>query len=34
MVTKEYYTLNEVSEILGKSKETLRRWVEMVNLLL
>jgi len=26
MVTKEYYTLNEVSEILGKSKETLRRW--------
>lgn len=26
MVTKEYYSLNEVSEILGKSKETLRRW--------
>jgi len=26
MVTKEYYSLNEVSEILGKNKETLRRW--------
>ncbi len=26
MVTKDYYTLNEVSEILRKSKETLRRW--------
>ncbi|WP_347173586.1 DNA (cytosine-5-)-methyltransferase [Polaribacter uvawellassae] len=26
MVSKEYYSLNEVSEILGKSKETLRRW--------
>ncbi|NQX82249.1 MAG: DNA (cytosine-5-)-methyltransferase [Flavobacteriaceae bacterium] len=26
MVTKEYYSLNEVSLILGKSKETLRRW--------
>ena len=26
MVKKEYYSLNEVSEILGKSKETLRRW--------
>jgi len=26
MVTKDYYSLNEVSEILGKSKETLRRW--------
>ncbi len=26
MVTKEYYSLSEVSEILGKSKETLRRW--------
>jgi len=26
MVTKKYYSLNEVSEILGKSKETLRRW--------
>ena len=26
MVTKSYYSLNEVSEILGKSKETLRRW--------
>ncbi|MDO6802790.1 DNA (cytosine-5-)-methyltransferase [Wenyingzhuangia sp. 1_MG-2023] len=26
MVTKEYYSLNEASEILGKSKETLRRW--------
>jgi len=26
MVTKEYYSLNEVAEILGKSKETLRRW--------
>lgn len=26
MVTKDYYSLNEVSQILGKSKETLRRW--------
>ena len=26
MVTKKDYSLNEVSEILGKSKETLRRW--------
>ena len=26
MVKKKYYSLNEVSEILGKSKETLRRW--------
>lgn len=26
MVTKDYYSLSEVSEILGKSKETLRRW--------
>lgn len=26
MVTKDYYSLNEVSHILGKSKETLRRW--------
>jgi len=26
MVIKKYYSLNEVSEILGKSKETLRRW--------
>ena len=26
MVIKDYYSLNEVSEILGKSKETLRRW--------
>lgn len=26
MVTKEYLTLKEVSELLGKSKETLRRW--------
>jgi len=26
MVIKEYYSLSEVSEILGKSKETLRRW--------
>ena len=26
MVTKKFYSLNEVSEILGKSKETLRRW--------
>jgi len=26
MVTKKYYSLNEVSQILGKSKETLRRW--------
>jgi DNA (cytosine-5)-methyltransferase 1 len=26
MVTKNYYSLSEVSELLGKSKETLRRW--------
>jgi len=26
MVMKNYYTLSEASEILGKSKETLRRW--------
>lgn len=26
MVIKEYYSLSEASEILGKSKETLRRW--------
>lgn len=26
MVTKDYYSLAEASEILGKSKETLRRW--------
>lgn len=26
MVIKDYYSLSEVSEILGKSKETLRRW--------
>ncbi len=26
MVTKDYYSLNEVSQILGKNKETLRRW--------
>jgi DNA (cytosine-5)-methyltransferase 1 len=26
MAIKDYYSLNEVSEILGKSKETLRRW--------
>ncbi len=26
MVTKKFYTLSEASEILGKSKETLRRW--------
>lgn len=26
MVIKEYYSLAEASEILGKSKETLRRW--------
>jgi len=26
MVTKEYYSLAEASEVLGKSKETLRRW--------
>ena len=26
MVMKEYYSLSEASEILGKSKETLRRW--------
>ncbi len=26
MVIKDYYSLSEASEILGKSKETLRRW--------
>jgi DNA (cytosine-5)-methyltransferase 1 len=26
MVMKEYYSLTEASEVLGKSKETLRRW--------
>ena len=26
MVIKKYYSLSEASEILGKSKETLRRW--------
>ena len=26
MVMKNYYSISEVSEILGKSKETLRRW--------
>lgn len=26
MVIKDYYSLTEASEILGKSKETLRRW--------
>lgn len=26
MVIKDYYSLSEVAEILGKSKETLRRW--------
>ncbi len=26
MVMKDYYTLSEASELLGKSKETLRRW--------
>jgi len=26
MVMKEYYSLAEASEVLGKSKETLRRW--------
>ena len=26
MVIKDYYSLSEVSDILGKSKETLRRW--------
>lgn len=26
MVTKDYYTLSELSELLGKNKETLRRW--------
>ncbi len=25
-IMKEYYTLSEVSDLLGKSKETLRRW--------
>ena len=26
MVTKNYYTLSEVADMLGKTKETLRRW--------
>lgn len=26
MVTKKYYTLSEVADMLGKTKETLRRW--------
>jgi DNA (cytosine-5)-methyltransferase 1 len=26
MVTKDYYSLSEASNLLGKSKETLRRW--------
>lgn len=26
MVIKEYYSLSEVAELVGKSKETLRRW--------
>ncbi|EDP95407.1 DNA (cytosine-5-)-methyltransferase [Kordia algicida OT-1] len=26
MVTKDYYSLSEAAKILGKSKETLRRW--------
>lgn len=26
MVIKDYYTLSEAAEVLGKSKETLRRW--------
>ena len=26
MVIKEYYSLSEAAEVLGKSKETLRRW--------
>ena len=26
MVIKDYYSLSEASEVLGKSKETLRRW--------
>ena len=26
MVTKDYYSLSEAAELLGKSKETLRRW--------
>jgi len=26
MVTKEYYSISEVSEILDKNKETIRRW--------
>ncbi|MFS4483505.1 DNA (cytosine-5-)-methyltransferase [Hyunsoonleella sp. 2307UL5-6] len=26
MVTKEYYSLSEAAKVLGKSKETLRRW--------
>jgi DNA (cytosine-5)-methyltransferase 1 len=26
LVMKEYLTLSEASELIGKSKETLRRW--------
>ena len=26
MVMKDYLTISEASELLGKSKETLRRW--------
>jgi len=26
MVIKEYYSLSEVAKLVGKSKETLRRW--------
>ncbi len=26
MVIKDYYSLSEAAEVLGKSKETLRRW--------
>jgi len=26
MVTKNYYSLEEASKLIGKSKETLRRW--------
>ena len=26
MVIKDYYSLSEVAELLGKSPETLRRW--------
>lgn len=26
MVTKDYYSLSQAAEVLGKSKETLRRW--------